>query len=155
MLLSTLLEYYRREIPQENIHGHVFRLILDDKFKKGWKKLFPESKVTCEKIAKDPWNVLTISDMFYREKNINEEEEYVACYRAILSSLLYEEDGSASYCHRRRFSLPVRRRRIVTVQRLACRRPRIVSVQRLNDEIERLLKLAYDMVDVIEAQGRI
>lgn len=138
ILLSTLLEYYRRGRPQETAYDCAFDLILYGKFEMEWKNLFPQSKVTCEKIKKDPWNLLTISDMLCREKNNKEEEDYVAYYRAIL----FEEGGPTSHqplCHRRR----------------KCRRPRIVSFQRLNNETPRLHKLAIKMVNVIEARGQI
>ena len=98
-----------------------------------WKNLFPGSKVTCENITKDPWSLLTISDMFCQEKtNKEEKEEYVTYYRAILWSL---PGPATSY------------QPIIS--------PRIVSVQRLRDETERLYKLAKDMLNIIEAHGQI
>nr|AKS10624.1 wsv419-like protein [Metopaulias depressus WSSV-like virus] len=149
VLLSTLLEYYRRGKPQRTVYDYTFNLILDSKFEMGWKNLFPKSKVSCEKIIKDPWSLLTISDMLCTKKKHKEEgEEYVAYYRAILLSLS-EEGGQASYqllCH----SPPP-----LLVNDIKCKRPRIVSVQLLRDETTRLYKLAMGMVNVIEAQGQI
>lgn len=143
VLLSTLLEYYRRTRPRETVYDCAFSLILDGKFAMRWKTLFPESKVTSDKITQDPWSLLTISDISScREKNNKEEEEYVAYYRAILLSLSEGEGGPASLC------------RPPPPLLVKCRRPRILSVQRLRDETERLYKLATGMVDVIEAEGQ-
>ena len=119
----------------------MFKLFLDDEFEIKWKTLFPESKVSREKITKDPWSLVTISDMSCKEiVNKEEDEEYVAYYRKILLSL-----GPTAASYRQ----PVLRSSSFPLF-VKCKRPRFISFQGLRNEGERLYNLARDMVNVLE-----
>ena len=138
VLLSTLVEYYRLGF---RAYDEKFNLILNTTFKTNWKELFPESKVTCEKIVNDPWSLITISDTFLQQGKNKEKYEYEFYHKIFLESLF--RNTTTTCDHRSPFLLANNK----------YRPPRIVSIQRLSNETERLSKIATSMVFIIEAKG--
>nr|BDT62677.1 MAG: wsv419-like protein [Metapenaeus ensis nimavirus]GBG35483.1 wsv419-like protein [Metapenaeus ensis nimavirus] len=138
VLLSTLIYYFRRRQRLSNC-DRIFKLMLSELLGKYWKTLFPGPGIECSKVIEEPWSLPTIADTYHSRypamKDL--EQGYVSCCERLLLAISPKRSGPEPP--------PISKCRLLSV----------VSTSRLETDMDCLYKIACNMRQVLELEGRL